>query len=119
MRLYRVIFVSCLLISVSNCVFSDNGDLKSSQKQETRKTNKRSSIENVNRFFLNFNTMINHAFINPVTSSYDKVLPKGIKGRISDFLKNLMTPFYSICALLAGDVKESVRGIGAFVGNTL
>jgi len=79
---------------------------------------KTDALEPLNRFFMNFNAMIGHAFLDPITYGYEKIVPKPFQGRISDFLQNLMTPFTALCALLAGDGKEVIRSLGAFVVNT-
>lgn len=119
-RYCRIGFVCFLLVCWNGVMSSDNVTVENVQnKEKGNSKHNHSGIENINRFFLNFNTMMSYAFIDPITVSYEKVLPNGLKGRISDFLSNLMTPFYALCALLAGDVKESIKGLGSFVGNTL
>lgn len=121
MALYcRIGFVCFLLVCWNDVVSSDNMIVENVQnKEKVNSKHNHSGIENINRFFLNFNTMMSYAFIDPITMSYEKVLPNALKGRISDFLNNLMTPFHALCALLAGDVKESIKGLGVFVGNTV
>jgi len=108
----KCMLVSCFIISAGCSTGSEQS------KDQQQHVIKKDALEPMNRFFMNFNAMIGHAFLDPITYGYEKIVPKPLQSRIADFLQNLMTPFTALCALFAGDGKEVVKSLGSFVVNT-
>ena len=76
-------------------------------------------IESLNRFTSKFNAVISKGFINPITKTYETIIPLFMQTIINNLLEHLSLPYNALCSLLAGDKENTAKCVGSFFINTI
>ncbi len=76
-------------------------------------------IEPINRAFFVFNDKFYLWVVDPVATGYSKVLPRDIRGCVSNFFNNLEEPVRAANCLLQGRFLDTGRTLSRFVLNSI
>jgi phospholipid-binding lipoprotein MlaA len=74
--------------------------------------------ESWNRGVYKFNDALDRGVAKPVAKTYQKVVPKPVRGGVSNFFANLETPTVMINDLLQGKVAAAANDLGRFLMNS-
>lgn len=81
-------------------------------------TSVKDPFENFNRKIYNFNMVLDRNILLPVARVYKKVLPTPVRNGVTQFFRNLATPWTAVNNLLQGHPGTSIESLSRFVINT-
>lgn len=75
-------------------------------------------LEPMNKGVLSFNMALDKVIVRPITKTYLKVVPEPARKGMTNFLDNLLHPWYAVNALLQGKIDKFGTSLGRFVINS-
>ncbi len=81
-------------------------------------TSVKDPFENFNRKIYSFNMVLDRNILLPVARVYKKVLPTPVRNGVTQFFRNLATPWTAVNNLLQGHPGTSIESLSRFVINT-
>lgn len=76
-------------------------------------------FEPMNRAVFWFNERLDIVFLRPVSIGYRKVVPRGVRAGVGNFLDNLESPVILMNELLQGEWQMAQDTVGRFMANTI
>ncbi len=94
----------------------DNGDVATSDSEQASISD---PLEPINRHIFNINSLLDSAFIAPVTEAYIAITHKQIRTSVGNFVSNMGEPINFINLMLQGNFSQARVTFGRFITNSL
>jgi phospholipid-binding lipoprotein MlaA len=108
-RGWRPLLLLVLLLGPAGCASLPPG----------AKPDPRDRFERTNRAIYKFNVAVDHAVLRPTARAYVRVVPKGARNSITNFLTNIKSPTTIVNDLLQGQFRNGASDTARLVVNTL